>query len=95
MADLSKDRFYSESIEDDIAAAKERYEYLIEKYPALAVNNFVKNSAGTPYFSTSSPSISTMNQGSDTNAIYWIIALLVVISSFGVIYYLRKPRIIY
>jgi len=94
MADLSKDRFYSETIEDDIAAAKERYEYLIDKYPMLAANNFVKNSAGTPYFSTSSPSISTMNQASETNAIYWIVTLLFVVCSFGVIYYLKKPRII-
>lgn len=92
MANLSKDRFYSESIEDDIAAAKERYQYLIEKYPTLASNNFIKNSAGNPYLSTSVPSVSTMDHYSDKNVMYWMVSLIVIISSLGVIFYLKKQE---
>lgn len=91
MVSLSKDQFYDNTTDDDILAAKERYEYLIKKYANLATNNFIKNSNNNVLISLSAATTSGLSKNDSQNILFALMIIMLTISSYAFIH-VRKHR---
>jgi len=60
-----KDYFYYNNT-GDIAAAKARYQYLINKYATLKADNFIKNSAGVVLYASNPNAVAPSDTGAST-----------------------------
>jgi hypothetical protein len=89
----AKDYFVVDGTDSEIVAARERYLFMVEKYPTLAANLFVVDSAGEPYSDSYDPILPPVNGGSNSNlALILMITISVGMLAGTAFIYLRKKN---
>jgi hypothetical protein len=89
----AKDYFVVDGTDSEIVAARERYLFMVEKYPTLAANLFVVDSTGEPYSDSYDPILPPVNGGSNSNlALILMITISVGMLAGTAFIYLRKKN---